>query len=100
MSTKKNELNTLKRMFLSSILYLMIQNYNHQECVDNPKCKQFNNNFSGDGSKPYQKNDLIIKSSYGLILSYFLYNFFKDYLSFLSTKAALEGTREKQQKNH
>ena len=32
----------------------------------------------------YQKNDLIIKSSYGLILSYFLYNSFKDYSSIKS----------------
>lgn len=83
-NVEKNELSTLKKMFISSIFYLIIQNYNHQECIDNPKCKKFNNNFSGDESKPYQKNDLIIKSSYGLILSYFLYDFYKDYLSIKS----------------
>ena len=83
-NVEKNELKTLKKMFISSIFYLMIQNYNLQECIDNYDCKHFNNSFSGDGAKSYRKNDLIIKSSYGLILSYFLYNFFKDYSSIKS----------------
>ena len=83
-NVEKNELKTLKKMFISSISYLMIQNYNLQECIDNHDCNHFNNSFSGDRSKSYQRNDLIIKSSYGLILSYFFYDFFKDYLSIKS----------------
>ena len=79
----KNELKTLKKMFISSISYLMIQNYNFQGCIDDHECNHFNS-FSGDGSKSYKRNDLIIKSSYGLILSYFFYDFFKDYLSIKS----------------
>ena len=83
-NVEKNELKTLNKMFISSIFYLMIQNYNLQECIDDYECKHFNNSFSGNGAKSYRKNDLIIKSSYGLILSYFLYNFFKDYSSIKS----------------
>ena len=81
---EKNELKTLKKMFISSISYLMIQNYNHQKCIDDHGCNHFNNSFSGNGSKSYERNNLIIKSSYGLILSYFLYDFLKNYSSIKS----------------
>ena len=73
---KTNEMKMLKNLILASFAYLSINNYNIQQCINDNDCSFLTNDFDGIKEKTYEKNDLILKSSFLLVYSYIIYDFF------------------------
>lgn len=72
---KMNEMRMLKKLILVSLAYLSITNYNIQQCINDNDCSFLINDFDGIKQKIYEKNDLILKSSFLIIYSYIIYDF-------------------------